>query len=68
MNLLENYLVEVINVEPCNEDWTKEEWAKGKEWIMVTATFNCYGCKDTHTRPYTKEEWQDIEDKGYYMG
>lgn len=52
MNLLENYLEKVIKVEPCNEDWTKENWAKDKEWIMVTATFNCYGNKTTHTRYY----------------
>lgn len=68
MNLLENYLVEVIKIEPCTEDWTKEDWSKDKEWLTVTATFNCYGRKYTHTRPYTKEEWQGIVDKGYYMG
>lgn len=68
MNLLENYLVEVIKVEPCEEDWTKEEWAKDKEWIWVTATFNCYGNKTTNRSIYSKEEWQDIIDKGYYMG
>lgn len=68
MNLLENYLVEVIKIEPCEEFWTKEEWAKDKEWLYVTATFDCYGNKQTHRRPYKKEDWERIVDKGYYMG
>ncbi|KOY65501.1 hypothetical protein [Clostridium sporogenes] len=68
MNILENYLVEVIKIEPCNDDWTKEKWAKDKEYIWATATFNCYGRKETHRRVYSKEEWQGIVNRGYYMG
>ncbi|WP_346961600.1 hypothetical protein [Clostridium sp.] len=68
MNLLENYLVKVIKIEPCYEEWVNEEWALGKEWIWVTATFICYGNKVTHRRIYNKEEWQWIVEKGYYMG
>ena len=69
MNLLENYLVKVIKIEPqCVEEWTKEDWAKDKEWMYITATFNCYGRETTHRRVYTKTGWQSIIDKGYYMG
>lgn len=68
MNLLENYLVEVFEIEPCNEEWTKEDWAKDKEYIYVTASFNCYGNISKHRRVYTRDEWQGIVDRGYYMG
>ena len=44
MNLLENYLVEVIKIEPfTDEDWSNKPWVKGKEFIWVTASFACYG-------------------------
>lgn len=69
MNLLENYLVEVIKIEPfTDEDWSNEPWAKGKEFIWVTASFNCYGNISTHRRVYSTVEWQEIVDRGYYMG
>lgn len=69
MNLLENYLVEVIKIEPqCTEKWTKEDWAKDEEWNYITATFNCYGRKTTHRRIYNKPEWESIVELGYYMG
>ena len=68
MNLLENYLIETIKIEPCNEEWTKEDWSKDKEWLWVTATFNCYGNQETSRRIYSKDEWQGIVDRGYYMG
>jgi hypothetical protein len=57
MNLLENYLVEVIKIEPfTDEDWSNEPWAKDKEFIWVTTTFNCYGRKETNRRVYSKDE------------
>lgn len=69
MNLLENYLVETIKIEPfTDEDWSNEPWAKDKEFIWVTAIFNCYGNITTHRRVYSKDEWQGIVNRGYYMG
>ena len=68
MNLLENYLVEVHSIEECKEEWTKEDWAKDSKWIWVDATFNCYGSKSRHRRPYKEEDWNSIKEKGYYMG
>lgn len=68
MNLLENYLVKIHEIKDYKEDWTKEEWAKDKEYIQVTATFNCYGAIEKRTSVYSKEEWQEIVTKGYYMG
>ena len=69
MNLLENYLVEVIKIEPfTDEDWSNEPWTKGKEFIWVTASFNCYGNISTYRRVYSTNEWQEIVDRGYYLG
>ena len=69
MNLLEKYLVEGINIERfTDEDWSNEPWAKGKEFIMVTASFDCYGNISTYRRVYSTIEWQEIVDRGYYKG
>lgn len=68
MNLLENYLVEIHSVKPCNEKWTNEDWAKDEKWLTVDATFDCWGNKSRCTREYTKSEWETIVKKGYYMG
>lgn len=68
MNLLENYLVKTIKIEPfTDEDWSNEPWAKGKEFIWVTATFTCYGREETNRRVYNKDEWQGIVNRGHYM-
>ncbi len=68
MNLLEHFLVEVIKIEKFDEDWTEEYWAKDKDWLWVTATFACYGRKDTHRRVYSREQWDNIVKQGYYLG
>ena len=69
MNLLENYLVEVIKIEPfTDEERSNEPWAKGKELIQVTASFDCYGNISTYRRVYSTIEWQEILDRGYYKG
>lgn len=69
LNSLEHYLVEVIKIEPfTNKDWSNEPWAKGKEFILVTAKFNCYGNISTDTSVYSTTEWQEIVDRGYYIG
>ena len=69
MNLLENYLVNVIKIEPfTDEDRSNEPWVNGKELIRVTASFDCYGNISTYRRVYSTIEWQEIVDRGYYMG
>lgn len=62
MNLLENYLVKVHDIRPCNE-----KWAEGKDYLYVTATFECYGRNSTTTDIYSRKEWNDIKEKGYCM-
>lgn len=68
MNTLENFLVEIIKIEKCNDEWTQEDWAKDKEYIYVTAKFNCYGFISTKRQVYSKDEWNQIVKKGYYIG
>lgn len=68
MNALENYLVEIIKIEKCNDEWTQEDWAKDKEYIYVTAKFNCYGCISTERNVYSRDEWNKIVKRGYYIG
>lgn len=62
MNLLENYLVRVHDVRPCNK-----KRGEGKEYLYVTATFECCGRSYTTTDIYSKEQWNDIKEKGYCM-
>lgn len=68
MNLLENYLVEVFNIEPYESKWTKEDWAREKVWLKVTASFNCYGRITKTTDIYSKDEWDRIVERGYHLG
>lgn len=68
MNLVENYLEEVLEVKECDEEWTKtKEWAKGNKWLRVKARWNCYGRKETCVKLYTVEQWEEIKRKGYEL-
>ncbi|AIW03255.1 hypothetical protein CPT_Mater98 [Bacillus phage Mater] len=66
MNLLEQYIEEVISVKPYNESWTAK--FPGKEFVKVELVTNCYGSKEKILRIWTKEEWTEIQEQGYYMG
>lgn len=68
MNLLENYLVEVHEIKPYEEDWTKEEEFKGINFLSVDATWNCYGRENRTKEVFRESEWNSIKEKGYYMG
>lgn len=68
MNALENYIVEVHEVKPFTGDWTKEEWAKDKEWVEVEHTTNCYGSKKRGKRIYTTADWETTLQQGFYWG
>ena len=68
MNLLENYLVKVHEIKPCKEEWTKEGKFKGINFLLVDATWNCYGREDRKKEIFRESEWNIIKEKGYYMG
>ncbi len=64
MNILENYIKEVISVEPYTEDWTKEF---NKEFVEVTLKSNCYGNVTEGKHIWSKEDWEKIKEQGYFM-
>ncbi|KDN58472.1 hypothetical protein [Exiguobacterium sp. AB2] len=66
MNMLENYIVEVHDVETYNAEWTKEDWAKDKTWVEVDHTTNCYGSKTRSKRVYELNDWEATLKQGYY--
>lgn len=67
MNLLENYLVEVHEIKPYEKDWTKEKEFEGVEFLLVDATWDCYGRESRIKDIFRKEEWESIKEKGYCM-
>ena len=68
MNALENYIVEVHEVKPFTGNWTKEGWAKDKEWVEVDHTTNCYGRTKREKRIYTTVDWEKTLQQGFYWG
>lgn len=66
MNLLEQYIEEVISVKPYNKDWTEK--FPGKEFVKVELVTNCYGRAQKELRIWDTEEWAKIQEQGYYMG
>lgn len=63
MNLLEVYIKEIINEEPYYA-----EWCKGENWVRVTFNSICYGHESIKEMAFTEKRWEEIKEKGYYMG
>lgn len=57
MNILEHYIVEIHS---------EEDAAPGV--VRVEFTDDCYGDKRRRQREYPKSMWEDIKERGYYMG
>lgn len=66
MNLLEQYIKEIHSEKPHEEEWTKE--FKGKQFVEVEVTTNCYGSLTTEKRVFEVAEWAIIKEQGYWMG
>jgi hypothetical protein len=64
MNLLENYIEEVISVEPYVSDWTK--LFPIRDFWKVVIIANCYGNKQESTHIWDTEQWNKIKSDGYY--
>lgn len=64
MNILENYIVEIHDVSPCEEEWTKEF---KKDFVKVDMTSNCYGNKTRKEHIFTVGMWGEVKSRGYYM-
>ena len=68
MNLLEHYLVKVHSIEPCKEDQVNGKGFDSKDFVWVTATFECQGHKHTTTHLYSKKRWEKIVETEYFLG
>lgn len=57
MNILEHYIVEIHS-----------EKDDGNGGVEVDFTDSCYGDRRRRMRRYSKERWEAIKARGYYMG
>lgn len=64
MNLLENYIKEIISVEPYEEEWTKKF---DKKFLKVVVVVECYGVVKTRDTIVSEEEWKTAKERGYFM-
>ena len=60
MNLLEQYIKEIISEEKIQRD--------GKDYCKVKMICDCYGTEDERTLIFSLGEWNKIKKQGYYMG
>lgn len=67
MNILEHYIVEILSVEPCTEEWTSQDWVKDKNFLTIRVITDCYGCIEERKTVETVEGWERIKDRGYFM-
>lgn len=66
MNLVEVYLKEIHEVKPYHSEWCKE--FPDREFVEVTATWNSYGHIFKRNDVYNTKMWNEIKEKGYYLG
>lgn len=66
MNILEHYIIDVINEEPYEMPMPENE-LEHVDYVEVTLTHNCYGSKKTETTVFVKDEWERAKAKGYFM-
>ena len=57
MNLLEIWIDEIISEEELEN-----------EKVRVKATYVCWGAKKTNETIYPKAVWEQIKERGYYLG
>ena len=68
MNMLEHYIVEILEKRPLNEkesSWAKAAGRDPEDYIYVKWIYNCYGAKQTTDGYYVKSDWEKIEINGY---
>lgn len=70
MNILEHYIVEILEKRPLNEKetgWAENAGRDPKDYIYVKWIYNCYGSKQTTDDYYIKSDWEKIEACGYAL-
>lgn len=65
MNTLEQYIVQIISVEPCEQDWMRKY--HDKKFVKVELETNCYGAKTVGTYVWSEDAWERIKELGYFM-
>ena len=65
MNLVETYLVEIHEVKPYVDDWTR---SIDEDFVEVIATWNCFGIVEKRMDIFGVIKWNTIKEKGYYLG
>lgn len=65
MNLLEQYIEEIIGVEKYEAEWTRR--FPDREFVEVDMITNCYGNKTRRKHVFNTTEWETYKKQGYYM-
>lgn len=65
MNLIETYLIKTHEVTPYISKCTV---LINRDFVKVIATWNCYGIVEKRTDVFEVAEWEEIKEKGYYLG
>lgn len=65
MNLLEQYIVEIHEEKPYEEEWTAKY---DYPFVWVDVTTDCYGSKERVQTVFTKDEWETHKKNGYFWG
>lgn len=68
MNLLEHYIKEVYSVEDITEEFKKKVGhSPCRPMVKVNMRVNCYGREEDTESTFFIDEWQEAQQKGYYM-
>lgn len=65
MNLLEHYILKVYEETPIK---TPSFDRSDREWLKVKFKCCCYGISTIVDDYYPVDEWNEIKERGYYMG
>ena len=68
MNILECYIEEIYSEEPYVPKQENMSTLLLDEYVKVKYKYTCYGSSNVTEDIFTKEEWEEIKKKGYYMG
>lgn len=68
MNILEHYVVEILEKRQLNEKergWSKAAGRNPDEYIYVKWIYDCHGSKQVFADYYISSDWEKIESCGY---
>jgi hypothetical protein len=56
-------IVEIHSVSPCTDNWAKRV---STELLRISMTISDWGNEEQITRVFSKSQWEEIEEQGYY--